>query len=68
MNKKSIAKALMACICVAFMLVQGCKVGQKYERPDLDIPDQFRGIRWRILEIHRVSVAYRGKSFFMIQR
>ena len=43
MNKKSIAKALMACICVAFMLVQGCKVGQQYERPDLDIPDQFRG-------------------------
>lgn len=43
MNKKSIAKALIACICAAFMLVQGCKVGQEYQRPNLEIPDQFRG-------------------------
>lgn len=43
MNKISIAKAFMVCICVTFMLVQGCKVGQKYQRPDLEIPDQFRG-------------------------
>jgi len=43
MNKKLIFKVLIACLGIAFFLVQGCKVGQKYQQPDLSIPEQFRG-------------------------
>lgn len=43
MDKKSILKVLVGCLCAAFFLVQGCKVGQKYQQPDLNLPEKFRG-------------------------
>ncbi|WP_156308510.1 efflux transporter outer membrane subunit [Sphingobacterium endophyticum] len=43
MNKKLIYKVLMGCLGIAFLMVQGCKVGQKYQQPELNLPDQFRG-------------------------
>lgn len=33
----------MGCLGIAFLMVQGCKVGQKYQQPELNLPDQFRG-------------------------
>lgn len=43
MNKKLIYKVLMGSLGIAFLMVQGCKVGQKYQQPELNLPDQFRG-------------------------
>lgn len=43
MNKKLIYKVLMGCLGIVFLMVQGCKVGQKYQQPELNLPDQFRG-------------------------
>ena len=43
MNKKSILRVLIGCLCAAFFMVQGCKVGQKYQQPDLNMPEKFRG-------------------------
>mgnify|MGYP003576679322 FL=1 len=43
MNKKIIFRVLIGCLCAAFFMVQGCKVGQKYQQPDLNLPEKFRG-------------------------
>lgn len=40
MNK---SKSRWIAIVVALGLVTGCKVGQQYVRPDLSLPDEFRG-------------------------
>lgn len=42
MKRLAYIKAIVG-LFAAFLLIQGCKVGEKYQQPDLNLPDQFRG-------------------------
>lgn len=41
--RRTIFRVTLVCFCSAILLIQSCRIGQKYTQPELDLPTAFRG-------------------------